>query len=433
MSRGRKPKNHKEPNHLLRREREIRGWSQSRLAEIPSTSPQVVSRWESGKGSVDFVYQEKLCEIFQKNAEQLGFIEPSPPPNIVFNENDNNEMEEPDMNASRRHFLKGSFGLALVTASAEYTPWERLSLALKKPTSVDATLLTELQAITQSQWQLRANYSSHPLLRSVTSHLDSVTELLHHSHPEPIHKQLCSLAGEIAQLAGQIAFEMNEHSTADAYYTVSLEAAREAKNASLYASALGRKSFVSIHNGQPEEALQLLHKAQQLMNLSEAGRTYAWLSAIEAETYAHMQGSPQHTLACQRALEHSETAIHQAIPHDDPCWTGFDYSRLAGYKGACFNRLHQPKDAISALNEALATIAPSATRRRSRLFTDLAIAYALQGEVEEGCQFAHQALELARQTNSAMALQRIHTFRAHVEQWKNTQAVQDLDQKLLFF
>jgi transcriptional regulator with XRE-family HTH domain len=74
MRPGRKPRGSIGPNHLLRREREKRGWSQSRLAElIGAASANVVSRWERGECGVDYVYQEKLCHLFGKNAFELGF------------------------------------------------------------------------------------------------------------------------------------------------------------------------------------------------------------------------------------------------------------------------------------------------------------------------------------------------------------------------
>ncbi len=459
------------PNEELCRARKMKGWSQRKVAEEVGTNENMVSRWECGECKPGPFYREKLCILFGMNAVELGFLESSEllqsaqdtssvtqpdtyPRNnvapIIVSDRDSNipytyqgmtlmqqDLGNDDMNRRRAlQILGGVTSATLVANSQELLmpgPWERLSAALKKPTYVDATLLIELKTITLSYWRLRANYSSHSLLRNVTNHLDSVIELLHHSHPEKIRKQLCSIAGEIAQLAGQISFDMKEHSIADAFYKSSIEAAQEASDAVLYASALGRKSFVLVHDEKPEEALKHLQKAQQLAKFSGTWITYAWLSAIEAETYTNMQGLPNRNIACQKALEHSESAMSQVTLSDDPYWTGFSHSRLAGYKGVCFNRLYQPKDAVLALNEALSTIAPSAIRRRSRILTDIAVAYALQGEVEEGCKFASQALELTHQTKSAMVLQRIHNFRAHVDQWKDTGAVQDLDQKLLFF
>ena len=65
----------REPNDLLRHEREMRGWSQSRLAELIGTDTSMISRWEHGARKPDPFYREKLCMLFGKNALELGFLE----------------------------------------------------------------------------------------------------------------------------------------------------------------------------------------------------------------------------------------------------------------------------------------------------------------------------------------------------------------------
>ncbi len=66
----------KRPNDLLRYEREKRGWSQARLAEIIDADASMVSRWERGDRKPDHIYREKLCKLFEKDAVELGFVEP---------------------------------------------------------------------------------------------------------------------------------------------------------------------------------------------------------------------------------------------------------------------------------------------------------------------------------------------------------------------
>lgn len=64
----------KQPNSKLRRERELRGWSQQRVAESIGTSDQAVNRWENGQHKTSKYFQEKLCTLFGKSAEELGFM-----------------------------------------------------------------------------------------------------------------------------------------------------------------------------------------------------------------------------------------------------------------------------------------------------------------------------------------------------------------------
>jgi transcriptional regulator with XRE-family HTH domain len=65
----------KQPNEKLRREREIRGWSQQKVAELIGTSNQAVNRWENGQHKPGRYFQTLLCELFGKNAEELGFMQ----------------------------------------------------------------------------------------------------------------------------------------------------------------------------------------------------------------------------------------------------------------------------------------------------------------------------------------------------------------------
>ena len=70
-----KNKNQQKPNTLLRYEREKRGWSQNKLGELIGADPTMISRWERGSRNPERIYQEKLCNIFNKDAEELGLIE----------------------------------------------------------------------------------------------------------------------------------------------------------------------------------------------------------------------------------------------------------------------------------------------------------------------------------------------------------------------
>ncbi|MBX5459241.1 MAG: helix-turn-helix domain-containing protein [Thermogemmatispora sp.] len=63
------------PNLRLRHEREMRGWSQARVAEAIGSSEKNVSRWERGVSSPQPYYREKLCQLFGKSARELGFVE----------------------------------------------------------------------------------------------------------------------------------------------------------------------------------------------------------------------------------------------------------------------------------------------------------------------------------------------------------------------
>lgn len=62
-------------NERLRKARNLRGWSQRRVASEVGTSEKRVSEWERGTTLPSPFYQERLCALFQRSAEELGFIQ----------------------------------------------------------------------------------------------------------------------------------------------------------------------------------------------------------------------------------------------------------------------------------------------------------------------------------------------------------------------
>lgn len=63
------------PNRRLKQIRELRGWSQAKVAEQIGTDATTVSRWERGLFSPTPYFRERLCALFGKNAEELGLLE----------------------------------------------------------------------------------------------------------------------------------------------------------------------------------------------------------------------------------------------------------------------------------------------------------------------------------------------------------------------
>lgn len=67
------------PNRRLKQARELRGWSQAKVAEQIGTDATTVSRWERGLFSPTPYFRERLCALFSKNAEELGLLESCQP------------------------------------------------------------------------------------------------------------------------------------------------------------------------------------------------------------------------------------------------------------------------------------------------------------------------------------------------------------------
>jgi len=60
--------------HNLKRERQVRGWSQEDVAARIGSDPKTVGRWERGLTFPSPYFQQRLIDLFGKDAQALGFI-----------------------------------------------------------------------------------------------------------------------------------------------------------------------------------------------------------------------------------------------------------------------------------------------------------------------------------------------------------------------
>lgn len=157
----------------------------------------------------------------------------------------------------------------------------------------------------------------------------------------------------------------------------------------------------------------------------------AWLAAIEAEVQAKLH----HTDACLHALDAATLSGHN---EDDSYWTGYDKTRMEGYKGVCFKLLYNPKkpetkqylaSAQSALLSSIAQSNIAVHKTRAMYLCDLASTYALQRDIEGACVLAGQALT-ANIRQSRLVFQRIVVLRKDLDEWKRTSWVANLDSQL---
>lgn len=62
------------PNRALKRERELRCWSQLEVADQIGTTAFNVGRWERGITHPSSYFRQQLCKVFEKTPQELGFL-----------------------------------------------------------------------------------------------------------------------------------------------------------------------------------------------------------------------------------------------------------------------------------------------------------------------------------------------------------------------
>jgi transcriptional regulator with XRE-family HTH domain len=133
-------------HQILRQERELRGWSQSRAAQELGTTPNTISAWERGLSLPSPYFREKLCALFDKNAQELGLLPANDHPAVAVAApeaaEDHHETALPEHEATP--ISSGNLALSAKRTKASGIPFSALHIPRSKRS---ITLLSCLLAL----------------------------------------------------------------------------------------------------------------------------------------------------------------------------------------------------------------------------------------------------------------------------------------------
>jgi hypothetical protein len=336
--------------------------------------------------------------------------------------------------SSRRHFLGGLVGLSTLTMtgfSLGTEPTARLVDVGGRGAAWRASPETAADLTTLAASYRRA-YAGKA---AVDQLLPSATGLMHllmdmgtrDQWPGP-RADLASLVGQMALLTGLLhLMGPRDLPGARTLYDLALRAATEAEDWDLAAYVLGSLAFEATTAGRHSDARAIRDAAWDLARRRAAPRTRAWAAALSSELFAR-DGDEA---ASGRALDDGFAAIGQT--RDDPSWKGvgwFDETRLIAYEGGNLVLLGEYASAVGALRTSLSQLAPDRLKHRCTLSTDLATALVKQGEVEESCALAHDALSLARAISHRESVDRVRRVHFQLLRWRTHPSVRELTDRL---
>jgi transcriptional regulator with XRE-family HTH domain len=420
-------------NNLLRRQRELRGWTLDRVAEKldqlgGGTDSKQVGKWERGLVEPSPFYKEKLCLLYGTNAEELGFIVSTA---LTNGKSEDDQKIHQDLGSNDMFTLKRRELLNLLSVAGTALillpdlDWERIGMAIKKPAQIDKETLNDLTIINARYWSI---YQIAPtkaiILDGVLGQLRTLIEFLKSPNEAIVHKQLCILVSDLAQLAGEISFDSNDYDAAQSCYIFAAEAAKEIRHYDLWACALIRNAYLSIYSNKHYEALPLLHAAYRLSLRGDSSLTTRyWFSAVEAEAQAGIQNLS----ACQKALDLANEVLNMQDT-SSVAWLRFNGSRLTELNGACFVKLKEPDLAWPVLQKALNQ--QKTLRRRGTVLTDLARVSLQKSEIDQACFYANQVILIANQNNSGMLRKGLKDLQANLTPFSKVRIVKNLKQQI---
>ncbi|MBV8542167.1 MAG: helix-turn-helix transcriptional regulator [Pseudonocardiales bacterium] len=452
----------------LREARQDRGWTQeeaadqlARLAwvrrgERAGVTADMIAKWERGEKSPSPRYRELLCLLYGATPEYLGIasftrsktsaspVAASPAVTeqslvdalggaaaILDQLGTAGGILQPRMFDAwkddvmqRRAVLKLLGIMPTVTALPSVAESARRSRS-GKPTPEN---VRDLEYLADRYQTLYHSTAPTALMTPVVAHLSTLGDLLRQDPAPTQRRQLLLNRARVGTLAGRLSFfDLQDPMAARAYYSLALEAAREAGDHLQAAAALAHVAFIPAAEHGFTAALDYLHGADEHLRSTPCGPIASWLAAVESE----MHTNAANPTAALRALDRARDAL--AAPGLTPELPWFDYydaTRLSGFAGYATLRAGNYEDARTELGSALGKLARSAVKQRAVFLADLATVELHDGNLDHACKIASDAADQLHQAGYATGAGRLREFRAALQPWKITTPVRVLDEQL---
>lgn len=191
----------------------------------------------------------------------------------------------------------------------------------------------------------------------------------------------------------------------------------------LTAHVLGSMSHLALHRREPAEAIDLARQGQRVLATAPPHPgPAARLLAMQARGLAALPGHESAT--CGKVLLSAERVLDDDQPEPGSPWIShFDEGSLASEAARCLRQLGQLESAARQARRVI-QIHPS-THARSRAFGQLLLAGVLvaQGEPEQACAVAQQALDATRSLSSYLVVQQLGQLANLLEPYQANQVV----------
>ncbi|MFI6908853.1 helix-turn-helix domain-containing protein [Nonomuraea sp. NPDC050394] len=386
--------------HLAELRRSL-GYNQESLAEVMGTDRSTVSRWECGKCEPLPFIRPKLAKILKVTPAELDILlhpsgEEQPPSHsrqkitgLVTLPSNLDLGESDEMN--RRELLR----LLSVAGTLVALP-PRDSANTDRAIASAPLELDQYEQLNAHLWQVFGLSQSKRLVYPVVSRqLRVLTAALEQTRNLAAHRRLCTLTGDLFQLAGEILFDSDRYSDAAHCYTLAADAGKQAGAHDLWACALTRHAFISLSERRFPQAASILSAAARVANRGDRRlATRHWVATVQAQAFAGMGD----LTACERALDTADHVTMLTGPLASSGWLRFDGSRLAEERGTCYRELGRTDRAGNALTEAMGHT--MSLRRRASILTDLAMLGLQRHDLDEVLHHGETAIALAEQTQS---------------------------------
>jgi transcriptional regulator with XRE-family HTH domain len=437
------------PNQRLRCARLQRGWSQQRVADLLNQLPgatradrELMYRWEAGKRTPSPFYRERLCQVFNMSAEQLGLVE-LPVADLADaartvtgrwggpagGSGDGLLPEALDVlmrelwgdQVNRRAMLQvlGAIaaGTAVEGASLQRTPVVPVAHA----NEVVDHLTRAFPELSTADWLL----GPHQVLATVGGHLDLVQQLLPNT-ADAKRRRLLQVGARYAEFASWLNQDSGNTRAATHWSDRAMEWTQEASNPLMVSYVLVRKADQTAASRDAARTMGLAQSAlQQRRRLTSRGR------AVALQQLAVGYALAGNEVACQRALDGAAQLAERSQQEGDEgpgryCTPAY----IEIQRAATWIDLGRPERAIPLFENSLARLPSVHRRNRGVYLARLASAYALSGSPDLSVRKGWEALSVAQATGSRRITTELGQLRTRLAPWQSTPQVSQLVKEL---
>jgi transcriptional regulator with XRE-family HTH domain len=452
----------------LRDARQGRGWTQAEAAEQLArlawirhservgVNADMIAKWERGEKSPSPRYRELLCLLYGAQPEYLGIArltrsKANPAPTTASPAAGEHSLVDalggaaaildqldaaggilqPRMfEAWKEDLMRRRTALKLmgIMPSALALPLATQSARRARSGKPTPETITDLEHLAERYQTLYHCTAPAALMTPVVAHLSTLGDLLRQDPAPTERRRLLINRTRVGTLAGRLSFfDLQDPMSARAYYSLALEAAREAADHLQGAAVLAHIAFIPAAEHGFTAALDYLHGAHDQLKYQPCGPIASWLAAVESEMHTNA-GNPTAALHCLDRARDALAAPGLAI--ELPWFDYFDATRLSGFAGYTTLRASRYDDARTELSTALGKLSRSAVKQRAVFLADLASVELQDGNLDHACAIAADAAGQLHQAGYATGAGRLRDLRAALEPWKTTTPVRVLDEQL---
>lgn len=282
---------------------------------------------------------------------------------------------------------------------------------LTQANSLDQTGLLLLADQTNQIRKVDRGFGAQAADLQLRGHLDTLLTLRSFSLLPANREMLADLFCDAAALAGWVALDMGDVTTAWRHHEAAKDAGRETGSVIALTHALAQQAYVLLDIGNATQAVQLAEYALVLANGTVPPVLMAWLQAVVGE---------MHAIVGEDRL--SKNAFDQAarlLPDhpSDPSvpYIMLDEFHLARWRGAALARLGD-EAAIDEMHFALTGMDSSWVRAKAQLHVDLAHSLVAARHEDQAIRQVENAKALAVRIGSRRQKRRAHDLELVLKQ-----------------